>query len=160
MKAISITVVLTFLVYDIAWATNFSPIANTPNASMTAPETIPRLAETTSRSLLNKTDDIKKTEDAEVSFRSQLIPQKERYNRDAFQSKEEMRRRQEEQRRQMGQRQRIQEDIMRQNFKDQTFNRQLQLNNQDILNEAQRINQQAERAKQKTKQGSGAAGPL
>jgi len=84
VKVIAMIVVVTFLIYDIAWAMDFSPL-NAPNSfTTTEPGVFSKINNFISKIIFNKTQKEGKFEGTELSFRSQLVPTKKYEERSGF----------------------------------------------------------------------------
>jgi len=83
IKIISVVLIVSFFAYDISWATDFSPIS----LSSITPGFIPKIANFISENIFKKTQEKENSSETEVSFRSQLVPNKQYVSRSLFKNK-------------------------------------------------------------------------
>ncbi|MBU4590706.1 MAG: hypothetical protein KKG01_07260, partial [Candidatus Omnitrophica bacterium] len=156
VKVIAVTVVFTFLVYDIAWAMDFSPIAITASPSAEAPGLIPRIGNFISKSILKKDHKEELPEETEVSFRTQLVPRKDYGESSGFQRMESVKQMIKRQMEQMRRRQQIEEDRRQRDISNYSVNKGLYLDGVEKAQEAQDITQKVMKARGQTFEAAGA----
>ncbi|MBU1853416.1 MAG: hypothetical protein KJ957_05180, partial [Candidatus Omnitrophica bacterium] len=150
IKVVAITVVIAFLTYDIAWATDFSPITiSTPTSSIpgTSPSLFSKIGSFISKSIFKKTQEEETPEETEISFRSQLIPMKKYGERSGFQRLESVKNMIKRQQDEVRKRQRIEEDRVTRNIVDYTINKGLYMDGVEKALEAQSITEQVMKAR-------------
>ncbi|MFC1623722.1 cysteine peptidase family C39 domain-containing protein, partial [Candidatus Omnitrophota bacterium] len=159
IKVVAIIVVAAFLTYDIAWATDFSPISIPPIGTKSLPKiSIPKgddfiSGSAISESALDKTQKIQKDElpeETEISFRSQLIPRKKYGEQSGFLRIESVKKMIKRQMDEMKRRQQIQEDRGRREFRNYNINRRLYMDAVGKAQEAQSVSDQIMKARSNT----------
>ncbi|MDP2921394.1 MAG: cysteine peptidase family C39 domain-containing protein, partial [Candidatus Omnitrophota bacterium] len=149
IKVIACVLVITFLAYDIAWATDFSPIA-LHSAIPGTPGIFPKITSFISEKIFKKTDKTKKPEETEISFRSQLVPSKKYEERSGFLRLEAVRDMIKRQMDEMQRRQQIEQERVNRYIIDSDINKGLYIDAVEKAQEAQSINQQIMKARGET----------
>src|SRR3989338_6553883 len=144
IKVIAVILIITFISYDIAWATDFSPIYKLNTASFNI---LPKITNFISQKILRLPDKPKKTEDTEISFRSQLIPEKKYGERSGFLRLETVKEMIKRQLDEMQNRQRVEEDRYNRKVMDYNVDAQQKMNNAEKGQESQSITEQAAKAR-------------
>ncbi|MBU4589887.1 MAG: hypothetical protein KKG01_03080, partial [Candidatus Omnitrophica bacterium] len=150
VKAIAICVVVAFLSYDIAWATDFSSIVPMAATLPAVPETHPKIDISISEEILKKAEKEEEPEETEISFRSQLIPRKKYGERSGFQRVETMKEMKKRQKDELRRRKQIEEDRRNRNITDYNINKNLYLDAVEKAQEAQALTQQDMKARGET----------
>ena len=138
IKVVAIIVIASFLSYDIAWATEFSPVF--PSLNTTTKSTLSKIIKSEE---LEKLEESEEDEEIELSFRSQLIPTKKYSERSGFLRMESVKDTVERQRAEMERRKNIEEDRMNKNVTDFNINKGLYMNAVDKAQAEQAIEQAA-----------------
>ena len=136
IKVIAVIVIASFLSYDVAWATEFSPVSLSTNS-----------INKSSLSSLYQSNRSEEDEEIELSFRSQLIPTKKYQERSGFlrmeAMKNEMKRRKDEIRKHRE----IEANRVKKNITDYNINKGLYLNAVEKAKEEQSITEQVMKAR-------------
>jgi len=158
VKVIAVTVVFTFLVFDIAWAMDFSPIAITAPSSSDTPGLLPRIGSFISRSILKREHKEEMEDTTEVSFRTQLVPRKKYGEESGFQRidavKEMIKRQMDE----MNRRQAIENDRRRQIYNQYQVDRNLHMQNAEKVQAFDDVQRQVLKARGDVMGAAAAAG--
>ncbi|MDO8603675.1 MAG: cysteine peptidase family C39 domain-containing protein, partial [Candidatus Omnitrophota bacterium] len=157
VKVIAVTVVVTFLVYDIAWAMDFSPL-NTPNPSAAGPGLLSKIGSFISESILHQTPKKEKLEETEISFRSQLVPTKKYEERSGFQRLEAVKNMIKRQMNEMNNRQTIEIDRQKAIYNQYQINKGTYLQNVEKNQAVQDIQNQLSKARGDTLNAAAAGG--
>ncbi|MDP8230458.1 MAG: cysteine peptidase family C39 domain-containing protein, partial [Candidatus Gorgyraea atricola] len=155
VKVIAVTVVFAFLTYDIAWATDFSPITiapiSVPNFS-TLSKFIP------GTNLIKKTLKTEEPEETEISFRSQLVPRKKYEERSGFQRMESVKKMIKRQIDELRKRQDIETERRQSIYNQYQINRQQYIQDAETGAAVQGIEQQLMKARGETMSAAARSG--
>ncbi|MBU1006623.1 MAG: hypothetical protein KKH08_03410, partial [Candidatus Omnitrophica bacterium] len=147
IKVIAVTVVVTFLVYDVAWAMDFSPMAISSAPSASSQGLIPRISDFVSKNILKRTQIQDKSETTEILFRTQLVPHKRYGESSGFLRKEATENAIKRQMDFIRRHQRIETERINRDFTIYKINRGLYMDNVEKAQEAQNITQQVMKAR-------------
>ena len=143
IKVIAVILVVTFISYDIAWAVDFSPAPLVKNT----PQFIPKILNFISNSIFKKADKSKKSEETEVSFRSQLIPSKKYEEDSGFQRLDTMKEMIKRQMEDMQRRQQIENERNRNTYNQYQINKSIYLQEEQKGQGVQDIQDQLNKAR-------------
>ncbi|MFH1076633.1 MAG: cysteine peptidase family C39 domain-containing protein, partial [Pseudomonadota bacterium] len=156
IKVIAITVVVTFLTYDIAWAMDFSPLAVSASPSETSPKLLTRVNDFISNKILKRPHEEKESEDTEIVFRTQLVPRKKYGEESGFLRLEATRDAIKRQMEWLRRHQRIEEERRQRDFTIYNVNKGLYMDNVEKSREAQDITEKVMKARGETFEGAAA----
>jgi len=157
IKVMAVILVITFLSYDIAWATDFSPLHTATNTA-TTPGFLPKIGNFISEHILKRTSKAEKAGETEVSFRSQLVPTKKYEEQSGFMRLEAVREMIKRQLDDLNRRQNIEVDRNKAIYNQYQINRSLYMQDTEKGQSVQAIQNQVMKARGDTMEAAAAGG--
>ncbi|MFC1666909.1 hypothetical protein ACFL0P_03475, partial [Candidatus Omnitrophota bacterium] len=157
VKIVAVTVAVAFLTYDIAWATDFSPLAISD--ASTGPGLFSKVSAFISKTVFNRAQTQEEVqEETEISFRSQLVPRKKYGEQSGFLRLESVRNMIKRQNDEMRRRKQIEEERSKRKITDYSINKALYMNTIEKVMEEQLITEQVMKARGATMTGAAVGG--